>query len=711
MDYLQDGKYQKIDIYTNAPFVFEPNLDAPQLLNNFIGIRFVNENKFEVFTEFEQAQGQGQLYATKNFQTIYNLPVGPFNKVFEVGQLINLPFLNGVIKLKTGSSIKPNSEYFLRFQSFDQVVNSFQKTIKVSALSQSASIIQLVLTGYNKSKIVDYLNATSAILSKTELDRKNLFATNTIKFIDSSLMFLNTNIKGVSQEMDNFRKRNKTIDVEADMQNISVNLQDFQKQQEEINVKLNYLNSLETYLKTKSDYSGIAAPTSVGITEINIMGSVSRIIALSTERKTREYTTREESSIFKNIDRQIEAEKNVLLATIKSTKNTLDSQLKSVGKSIGTLERELSDLPNDQQEFLKIQRQLNVSQAAYDEYITKRSEAAIARAANISDIVIVDGAKDIGGGKIGPDTSLSYLMGLMAGCFIPMLILFVVYFLDNTLHSVDEVKRLSNIPILGVVGKEKGHNSLIVFEKPKSAVAESFRSIRSSLQFMLKNDTKKHANTILITSSVSGEGKTFCSINLATIYALSGKKTVLVGLDLRKPKIFGDFNLTNKIGVVNYLIGEQSLEEITNTTAIENLDIITAGPIPPNPSELLISERMDVLISTLKEAYDVIILDSPPLGIVTDAQDLTKYADTNIFILRLNYTKKGMLQFINAKYKAKEIKNLSFILNFYKPNKSENLGYGYGYGYGYGVYGNSYHENYKKKSFIGKIKQKFKQKA
>lgn len=707
MDYLQEGKYQKIDIYKKAPFTFTPNLATPQLLDNFIGIRFLNKNSFELFTEFESEEGKGQLSTSKAFQTIYNLPVGAFSKTFKVGEPIEFPFLNGVIELKLDYNIKPNSEYFLIFKDFDQVVNSYKNSIKVSSLQKSTSIIELNLIGHNKSKIVDYLNATSAILSKTELERKNQFATNTIKFIDSSLTSVDSNIKDVSQEMDSFRKNNNIIDVEDDMRKISNNLQDFQKQQEEINVKLNYLNSLETYLKTQSDYSGIAAPTSVGIAEVNIMASVTRIIALSTERKTREYTTREESSIFQNIDRQIDAEKNVLLETITSTKNTLRIQLKSTNSTIGTLQSRLSNLPNDQQEFLKIQRQLNISQLAHDEYITKRSEAAIARAANISDIVIVDGAKDIGGGKVGPNTSLNYLIGLLAGFFVPIITLFVVYFLDNTIHGVDEVKRLSSISILGVIGKEKNKNSLVVFQKPKSAVAESFRAIRSSLQFILKNDTNKQAKTILITSSVSGEGKTFCSINMATIYALSGKKTVLVGLDLRKPKIFDDFNLTNEIGVVNYLIGEQSIENIKNTTEIENLNIITAGPVPPNPSELLISERMDTLISTLKQEYDIIILDTPPLGIVTDAQDLAKYSDTNIFILRLNYTKKGMLQFINAKYKGKEIKNLSFVLNFYKDNSSKS--YGYGYGYGYGVYGNSYHDNPKKKGFIDKMKQIFKQ--
>ncbi|GGZ81103.1 GumC family protein [Algibacter mikhailovii] len=714
IEYLKEGKYQKIDVYKKVPYIFKPNMKAPQLLNQFIGIRLLNETTFELFTEFEQDQGKGQLYGSKDFEAIYNLPVGPYTKTFKFGEPIRLPFLNGVLELNSLDVIKPNVEYFLRFKNFDQVVNSFQKSIKVGPFEKSTSIIELSIIGYNKSKIVDFLNATSTILSHTDLERKNAYATNTINFIDSTLTSVDLSIKDMSQKMDSFRRQNDIIDVEADMEKISTSLQVSQTQQEEIRMKLNYLNSLEVYLKTESDYSGIAAPTSVGIEEGNIITSVSRIITLSTERKTREYTTREESSIFKNIDRQIEAEKNVLMATITSTKSTLRSQLESLLKNITSLEGRLSELPNDQQEFLKIQRQLNISQAAYDQYVARRSEAAIARAANISDITVVDNAKDIGGGLIGPDTSLNYMMGLLAGLFVPLVILFIIYFLDNTIHGAEEVKRLSQIPILGVVGKDKHRNNLVVFEKPKSAVAESFRAIRSSLQFVIKNNNTKHnARTILLTSSIGGEGKTFCSINMATIYAMSGKKTILVGLDLRKPKIFGDFNLSNKKGVVNYLIEERSLEEITNETAIKNFDIITAGPIPPNPSELLISERMNTLINELRAKYEIIILDTPPLGIVTDAQDLTKFADTNIFILRLNYTKKGMLQFINAKYRSREIKNLSFVLNFYKHNTSKKMGnsYGYGYGYGYGVYGNSYHEQGEKLGFIKKMKQLFKKKS
>ncbi|MEO8773224.1 MAG: polysaccharide biosynthesis tyrosine autokinase [Gelidibacter sp.] len=365
----------------------------------------------------------------------------------------------------------------------------------------------------------------------------------------------------------------------------------------------------------------------------------------------------------------------------------------------------MSNLPEDQQEFLKIQRKMNISQEAYNIYLTKRGEAAIVKAANVSDISTIDEAKDIGEGRIGPNKSLNYMMALMLGFFIPMFLIFVMFLLDNTIHGSDEVERLSSIPILGLIGKYNYKNNLVVYEKPKSAVSESFRSIRSSLQFIYKKQGEEEGRgkTIMITSSVSGEGKTFCSINIATVYALSGKKTLLLGLDLRKPKIFDDFEIINEKGVVNYLIGENTFDEINHTSHVENLDVIPSGPVPPNPSELLMGDRMKELIELVRGRYDMIVLDTPPLGLVTDALELTQYADATLFMVRLDYTKKGMLALINAKYKMGEVKNISFILNFYKHKSNNN--YGYSYTYGYGTYGNAYHEGNGKRSLLKRMKK------
>ncbi len=238
--------------------------------------------------------------------------------------------------------------------------------------------------------------------------------------------------------------------------------------------------------------------------------------------------------------------------------------------------------------------------------------------------MIIDPAKDTGGGKVGPNTRLNYIMALLlSGSYFRFVYVFLRVFFDTRIHTAKDIERLSKVPILGVIGKSRLENNLAVISKPKSVITEAFRSLRSSLQFIYKQQEIKGTKTVLVTSSISGEGKTFCSINIASVFALSEKKTVLVGLDLQKPKIFDDFEINNEIGVVNYLIEEATEEEIIQKTMVDHLDVITAGPIPPNPSELLMTPRMDKLINYLKDRYDYIVLDSPPMGLVSDSLELT----------------------------------------------------------------------------------------
>ncbi len=247
---------------------------------------------------------------------------------------------------------------------------------------------------------------------------------------------------------------------------------------------------------------------------------------------------------------------------------------------------------------------------------------------------------------------------------------------------------MTKIPIIGIVGIKNTVNNLSVFEKPKFPLAESFRSIRSSLQFMYKKQQKEGAKILMLTSSVSGEGKTFCSINLATVFALSDKKTVIVGLDLRKPRIFDDFHIDNVTGVVNYLIGQKTIDEVIQSTHIPFLDVISSGPIPPNPSELLMGEAMKEMIEELKLKYDYIVLDTPPVGLVSDALELSQFCDATIYVTRQGFTKKGMLGVVNEKHKRGELHNISILFNGFKND----VRYGYGYAYGYGVYGEGYHD-------------------
>lgn len=707
IQYLKQGKYRKDDFYTKIPFDLEIDKTKGQALGSSIGIKFLNDSEYELFVDFESDKGVAQKYDDKTISSI-NTPLGSFRKKFKLNETVNLPFFNGKIKLKNNQSITPGEEYFIGFLNFDNVVSSYINRVQVAPYSKTvASVLKLTMSGNNKPRIVAFLNATIDIFSKTELEQKNIYATNTIKFIEQSLASVNDSLKDVEGELNAFRKQKRVINIDEEIISISEQLREIERSKETEEAKLFYLDDLDNYLRTKTDYTKIAAPNSVGIEEGNILFSVSKIISLAVERQKLELTTREGSPLFVGLDKGIDAEKNVLLEIIRGTKLSNNRKLNAINNNISKLQFRLSKLPEEQQQYLKIQRRFNINQEAYDVYLAKYSEANIIKAANISDIVIVDEAKDVGGGLIGPDKNQNYIIAIGMGVIIPMLLVFLIFILDTSIRDVSEVERLSKIPVLGLLGKEPNNNNLVVYEKPKSSVAEAFRSIRSSLQFFYKKQDTEGGKTLMITSSISGEGKTFSSINIATVYALSGKKTILLGLDLRKPKIFEDFDIKNDKGIVNHLINEETLDSVIHNTHIKNLDIILSGPIPPNPSELLMSDTMGEVIKNLREEYDIIVLDTPPLGLVSDALDLVQYADASIFMVRLGYTKKGMLQLINAKYKAGEIKNVSYIINYYKH---KNNNYGYGYGYGYGNYGNSYHENDGKLSLMSKIKRLLKRK-
>jgi capsular exopolysaccharide synthesis family protein len=415
--------------------------------------------------------------------------------------------------------------------------------------------------------------------------------------------------------------------------------------------------------------------------------------------------------MFSEFDVEMNAVKKVLLENISNVKSALKIDTSILSKRMNMAENVVSNLPEQQQDLLKITRKYNLKDNIYSTFLQKRSEAEIVKAANISDIEFIDPAKDVGGGFLGPKTNINYVLAFLVGIMIPLLVIFVITLLDNSINSTEDIEKFTKIPIIGVVGKKNTVNNLSVYEKPKAPLAESFRAIRSSLQFMYKKQKVEGAKILMLTSSVSGEGKTFCSINLATVFALSEKKTIIVGLDLRKPRIFGDFKIDNLTGVVNYLIGQKTVEEVTQSTHIPYLDIITSGPIPPNPSELLLGDSMEELIESLKLKYDYIILDTPPVGLVADALELSKFCDATLYIVRQGFTKKAMLSVVNEKHKRGELKNVSIVFNGFQ-NKVK-YGYGSSYGYGYGGYGEFYHDNEledKKKNTIANIFKRLKNK-
>ncbi|PKB17416.1 polysaccharide biosynthesis tyrosine autokinase [Flavobacterium sp. 5] len=700
IDYLVQGEYNLIDAYGTVPFYVDIDKKQGQLVGNLIGIKFLSDNEYEIRIPFIGSSVSLIHYSDNSYSTT-SVVEGEFIKRYKVGEPVVLPFLNWKLQIRNNPGLYKGNEYFVRFNDFDGTVSVY-RDVNVKADDKGSSIITLGMQGTNKARMVEYLNSTVKMLMKRQLDAKNQFATNTVNFIDSTLIAMESQLKKTGDELKFFRKDKNIYEIEGGGLAFSDKILDFDTKRDVIDRKITYYNSLKAYLKNSVDYSKLPAPSVAGIEDPNIVVNVSKLIALSTQRSEMAYAVKSEK-IFRDFDNQMEAIKNVLLENIVTAKASLQYDLAMIQSKINEAEGKIKRLPDDQQELIKIQRKYDLNNNIYNTFLQKRSEADIVKAANLSDIHFIDSAKDIGGGLIGPKTGVNYILALFLGLLLPLLIITILFFINNTIQNPDDINKLTSIPLIGIVGINPDKNSLAVFDKPKSALSESFRAVRSSLQFLYKKNNVAGAKTLMITSSVSGEGKTFCSINIATVFALSEKKTVIVGLDLRKPKLSEEFNLTNTIGVVNYLIKDKSLDEIINHTSVPYLDVILSGPIPPNPSELILSEAMKELIDELKSKYDYIILDTPPVGLVADSLELTQYCDIILYIVRQNFTKKEMISLLNNRINREELHHTSIILNGFENKAKYGGGYGYGYGYGSGNYSNGYHEVEKKKSLLQKI--------
>ncbi|AXO81590.1 polysaccharide biosynthesis tyrosine autokinase [Olleya aquimaris] len=704
LTYSTQGRFYKTDIYGSQPFKFVGLDSAYQVIGQPIKINFSDANTFTLSYDFGEAtKVTAQNYLDKSIKA-FALKTPTFSKSYTLNEYIDLPFFKGsIVKIKA-KDIAINTDYFIQYNNFNSTVSSFVNNYAVTN-QQGSPLLVTRLTNKNKAKIVDYINTSVFILERDQLQRKNQYAINTVAFIDKQLARVKGQLNRKADSLNDFMRSNKIFDLENESTLLSAKIEGYNDQKEILNQSLLSYDLLKNYLLTSQDFTSFPAPALQGIDDPNISASISKIISLSIQKSTLESSVRDNVSVFGDLNNQIESLKNVMLENIASVKTNIGYQIQSINSKIYSSESQYSTLPESQQKLEAIEREYLLSQSTYNLYLAKRGEADLIKASNISDIILIEPAKDIGQGRNKVNLSIRYVFAVLAA-LIPIIILaFIITFFDNKIHVPSDLEKLANIPLLGVVGKNDTDNNLAVFNKPKSAVAEAFRAVRSSLQFIYKKHELEGTKTVMVTSSISGEGKTFCSINIASVFALSGKKTVLVGLDLRKPKIFGDFDIDNSIGAVNYLIGQKDLSEVVQKTKVEHLDVITSGPIPPNPSELLIGEQMDRFIEELKANYDYIVLDTPPLGLVADAFELIEYADASLYVVRQDYTKKEMLGLINDKHNKGEVKNISFLYNFYDQKGK----YGYGYGYGYGAYGNGYHENeVEKLTVLNKIKGLFK---
>ena len=575
-------------------------------------------------------------------------------------------------------------------------------SFSVGATSKQSSVAAVTMKGANKLKIVEFVNMLMNEYVSRGLEKKNLVSENTIEFIDNELNGIQETLSQAENELKNFRTQNDLMNLDLQTSQVYTNLRALEKEKAERMVNLKIYKRLQDYIKVQiDDPENLAAPSTMGINDPLLNQLARDLVNLSQTKATQLLTQTEQHPQIVKLNEQIVTTKKALLENINNLVDNAQMSLNEIDRRIALAESESKQLPSKQQQLINYQRNYQFTDDTYKYLMHRRAEAQILRASNTPDNEILDEARLERTYKISPRTSMNYLVAIILGLLIPALFLFLKSFFNNTISDRKDIEKLTQFPIIGQVAQTNDKNPMVVINSPKSPIAESFRSIRTNIEFLTQG---KAQSTILVTGDMQGIGKTFNSINISSIYALYGKKTVLLGFDMRKPKLFQEFGLTNNVGLSSFLSNKEPLDNIIqHTSSIPNLDVITSGPIPPNPAELIASEKCNELFEELKKLYDYIIIDTPPLGLVTDAFLLMRYTDVNLFIVRQGHTNKNIFGNI-IKDLADRGCNVSIVINGVDAGKGYgyhygNYKYGYSYGYGYGsdYYGESEKDGKKKK--------------
>ncbi|HRJ30866.1 MAG TPA: polysaccharide biosynthesis tyrosine autokinase [Cyclobacteriaceae bacterium] len=558
----------------------------------------------------------------------------------------------------------------------ERVAQSYSSRLQVSWAEVGAGVMNLSMSGPNPKKDTDFLNALVDEYQRYDLDKKNMAAERTIVFINRQLQEISDSLKLVSSMIQKFNRERSVHESQSQAQALFEQLSDLEKQKLEFDLKQKYYNYIEQYLASPDSLDQILLPAAMGISDPILTGIVTRMIDLQALVRLNRPKTQAENPLYQNSIRQIQSAQRDILEGIRTQRAADGIRYTSLKNQINLLEKQLRLLPVTEQERMEINRNYTLLENLYVFLLQKQSEAAISKAANTSDILPVN--PPVMGGATSPKPFQNYLIATVIGLLIPLVLFVLMEFINNKVQSKEDVNRYTTIPFIGGVGHNETGLSLVVKGKPKSGISESFRALRSNLNFFVQNQTGK---VFMITSSISGEGKTFTTINLASVFALSGRKTLIVGADMRRPKIFSDLGLRNDRGLSTYLSGIHNLEDIVQTTEIENLYLVSGGPVPPNPSELLMTDRLTTFKNETLKQFDYIIFDTPPLALVTDAFVISNQVDHTVFVVRQNYTPRDFLKSIQDYYAEGKLKNMSVLLN---DIVKSGLGYGYGYGYQYG---------------------------
>lgn len=666
-------KYENIgsvitsEIYQNRPFIvqylsFNDSLRAKQAPKLFFKV--ISNTEFEIFTEnrsIDEVRSFGESLKY-SFGEITVIPI--FDSPYSFSEFI-------------GKTIS------VRQSNVENIALQYQNSLSVQNDSRYSNVINFSLNSPVREKAEDFIDELISKYNEDAINDRNQVARSTSNFIDSRLEIITRELDSVEQSKEAFKSRNRLTDIETEAQIILENASEFDKRQLDVGTQLELANTMLDYMNSAGENDLL--PTNIALQSEGVPTAISNYNQLLLERNRLLKNSTLKNPVVENLNNQISQIRSGIAQSLENQKNNLQIALRDLNYKEASLNTQIAKVPRNEKLYREINRQQGIKEQLFLFLLQQREEASISLAVTAPKAKIIDSAFS-SRTPISPNRMLIYLGALLAGLLIPFLIIYLYYLINTKINNRTDVERLlPTTDFLGEIPRLSKSDSELVQKNDRSMLAESFRILRTNLQYQVLNKiTGPETPKIFVTSTVKGEGKTFVAFNLAITLALTGKKVMLVGADIRNPQLhrYLPEGKGSTKGLTEYIFDDSvSIQELIQpSTYNENLSIIHSGAIPPNPAELLLSPRTEKFFEELQGDFDYIIVDTAPAMLVTDTVLINKYADTMLYVVRANYTDKKLINFLKDSLSSKRLSKVSVVLNGVSQN---NFGYGNKYGYSY----------------------------
>lgn len=668
-------------MYRNEPFEVE-QLEGENLTKLPISIIQLDKHKYQIRVD-GKANYKGNEVEVK------------FEKIAFFNRAFKNKYFHFRIK-KKNRKLDLDENYHIIFNNLDELTLDYMESMTISVAEKKAELIHLRVDDTEPARGVDYLNELNWVYIQFGLIEKNKKSESTVRFIDSQLDGIVDSLQLAGQSVTNFRSKNRIVDLGQEAGVVVAKMEDLESQLSKAQMTMDYYENILRNLGDANQMKQVVAPSMPGITDPSLDALVAKLTDLYGKREVLSYSVQAKNPSLVILNKEIQLLQQSLDENLQSKVANSRIEVQRLAGRMEKVKEQLARMPKNEQKLVSMKRNFDLNNELYTFLLKKRAEAAIAKASNVSDSQIIDPARLATIVQIKPKTAINLLIGMFLGIGLPFLIIILKEFFNDNIQSKEELMRKTQLPLLASIAHNRYSEAVPVFHHPRSAISESFRTLRTNLNYVLPERSTK---IIGVHSTVPEEGKSFTTVNLASIVAMNNKKVLLIGADLRKPKVEVAFDLDNKIGLSTYLISHNTRCEIIKKTNIKNLFCVTSGPVPPNPAELLENGRFERFLLEVKGKYDYIFIDNAPLSMVTDGIITGKHVDANLFILRQGFSHREQIDFINNIASKGTLSNVSLVLNDVSMN-------GYQSRFGLGSNGNSYYYEDESPGIVRRIWEK-----